>query len=538
MQRRTGTRGLGAALFTDIVGSTVIAAEMGNTRWAELLTRHHQIVRRELRRFGGRENDTAGDGFFVTFERPVDAIRCAVAAAGAVRSLGIEIRAGVSFGELEVVDGKAGGLIVNTAARVMSVAGPGEVLVPASVREIVSGAGISFADHGTHRLKGLEDEARLFLVTALDDKPVTPPLETEEAAERRREIFPGPRRRRRKAILAAVAAAAVVAAAVIAWTVMSDGEPPAPEAPPPDQFLVELDPESGGALQTIDIPLPRRPGEATPTGRTVAAGQGAVWILAPTNPDPTLIHVDPGHGDVREPIRLKFSFSLSMVSAFDAVWVATAERLISVHPGTDEVRPVLEIPTAGGGSGRASLAFDRQQLWIGRSDGALMRVDPSGTVSRERKVADSVDLIAVGEGSVWVLDQVAGIIRRIDPETLRPVGRVEAHGTVDRMLVSDGSLWIMDRATGVVTRISTASLDPARAQATVGAGATDMAAGFRSIWISHEDGRVTRIDATTLAVDEEFARVDGAATAIAVDPTRGSVWVDIGRPLGEETRLA
>jgi len=105
VQRRSGTRGLGAVLFTDIVGSTATAAEMGNTRWAELLTRHHQIVRRELRRFGGRENDTAGDGFFATFERPVDAIRCAVAAAGAVRSLGIEIRAGVSFGQLVVVDG-------------------------------------------------------------------------------------------------------------------------------------------------------------------------------------------------------------------------------------------------------------------------------------------------------------------------------------------------------------------------------------------------------------------------------------------------
>jgi class 3 adenylate cyclase len=536
VQRRTGSRGLGAALFTDIVGSTEIAADMGNSRWAELLTRHHQLVRRELRRYGGRENDTAGDGFFATFERPVDAIRCAVAATEAVRALGIELRAGVSFGELEHVDRKAGGLIVNTAARVMSVAGPGEVLVPASVRDIVSGAGISFAEHGTHSLKGLDEEMRLFLVTALDGNGVPPPLEAEEAAERRREIFPGPNRRRRNASFAGITAAAVAAAA-IAWTVMTRGEAPTDEAARPDQFLVELDPDSGAELQTIDIPLPRQPGEATPTGRTVAAGQGAVWILAPTNPDPTLIHVDPGHGDVREPIRLRFSFSLSMVSAFDAVWVATADRLISVHPGTDEIRPVLEIPAVAAGSGRASLAFDRQQLWIGRTDGVVMRVDPSGTVSREREVADSVDLIAVGEGSVWVVDQLAGIISRIDPERLRPVGRLEAHGNVDRMLVSNGSLWIMDRTTGVVTRVSTASLDPARAQATVGEGATDMAAGFGSIWISHDDGRITRIDVTTLAVDEDFARVDGAATAIAVDPMRGSIWVDIGHPLDEETRV-
>ena len=148
MQRRTTGRGLAAVLFTDIVGSTSIAAEMGNTRWVELVARHHRIVRHQVGRFGGREIDDAGDGFFVTFERPADAIRCAVAAAEAVRELGIEIRAGVTFGELETVGRKPGGLVVNTASRVMSVGGPGEVLVPPSVREIVSGSGITFAEHG------------------------------------------------------------------------------------------------------------------------------------------------------------------------------------------------------------------------------------------------------------------------------------------------------------------------------------------------------------------------------------------------------
>ncbi len=142
MQRRSGGRGLGAVLFTDIVGSTAIAAEMGNTRWSELVERHHRIVRRAVGRFGGHEIDTAGDGFFVSFERPADAIKAAVAATEAVRELGIEIRSGVSFGELETISGKPGGLVVNAAARVMAVAGPGEVLVPASLRDLVLGAGI------------------------------------------------------------------------------------------------------------------------------------------------------------------------------------------------------------------------------------------------------------------------------------------------------------------------------------------------------------------------------------------------------------
>jgi class 3 adenylate cyclase len=204
MQRRTSGRGLAAVLFTDVVGSTAIAAEMGNTRWAELVARHHRIVRREIGRFGGREIDTAGDGFFVTFERPADAIRCAVAAAAAVRELGIEIRAGVSFGELETVGRKPGGLAVNTAARVMSVGGPGEVLVPASVREIVSGSGITFADHGVHRLKGLEGEFRLSSVTGVDGAGVAPPLEAEQAAARRRDIFPAGAKR--TALIAGLAA--------------------------------------------------------------------------------------------------------------------------------------------------------------------------------------------------------------------------------------------------------------------------------------------------------------------------------------------
>ena len=110
-------------MFTDIVSSTAIAAELWNIRWAELIGSHHRLVRRELRRFGGREHDTAGDGFFATFDRPVDAIRCAVVITQAVRSLGIEIRAGVTFGELELESGKPSGLVVNTAARVMTVAG-------------------------------------------------------------------------------------------------------------------------------------------------------------------------------------------------------------------------------------------------------------------------------------------------------------------------------------------------------------------------------------------------------------------------------
>jgi streptogramin lyase len=515
---------LGAALFTDIVGSTEIAAEMGNSRWAELLTRHHQIVRRELRRFGGRENDTAGDGFFVTFERPVDAIRCAVAAAGAVRTLGIEIRAGVSFGELELVDGKAGGLIVNTAARVMSVAGPGEVLVPASVRDIVSGAGISFADHGMHRLKGLEDEVRLFLVTGLDGNAVAPPLEADEAAERRRDIFPGPGRRHRKVILVGIAAAAVATAAAIAWSLGAGDEPPDRESAG-SQFLVEVNPDTGDELQRIDTKIPHVPGRATITSRSVAAGQGAVWVLAATNPNPVLLHADPVHGDIRDPIGLHFTFSNSMVSAFEALWVATGEVLVRVNAATDDLREVLRYSNPSG-SGRASLSADRTHLWLARTDGTLSRIDRSGKVTRQRNVAASADLVASAEGSVWVVDQVAGIVTRVDPASLETIAEVPVSGTIDRIAVAGDYVWLLDRGTGVVTRISIAETGSIR-QASV-AEASDMAVGFGAVWVSHPDGTISRVDASTLQVTPRFARFRGAATAIAVDDTRGSIWVDVG----------
>ena len=497
---------------------------MGNTRWAELLTRHHQVVRRELRRFGGRENDTAGDGFFATFERPVDAIRCAVAAAGAVRPLGIEIRAGVSFGQLELVDGKAGGLIVNTAARVMSVAGPGEVLVPASVRDIVSGAGISFADHGSHRLKGLDEEIRLFLVTGLDGEPVPSPLETEEAAERRRKIFPVPRSRRRRVIVAGIATAALAAMAIAFMLATGDGPPS--RAPVSSQFLVELDPENGDELQRIDLELPRRPGEATPTGRSVAAGQGAVWVLAPTNPDPTLLHADPSHGDVREPIGgLRFSFSMSIVSAFESVWVATDDRLIRVNAATDDIHDVLRYQMPGGGIGRASLSVDRLHLWLARTDGLLMRIDRSGNVTRQRKVVASADLVAAGEGGVWVVDQLAGILTRVDPGTLEAIEDVPVSGNIGRIVAAGDYVVVLDRSTGVMTRISLGDTRSVR-QATVGE-ASDMVFGFGAIWVSHPDGTISRVNPSTLEVTSGFARVPGVATAIAVDVARESIWVDV-----------
>jgi pimeloyl-ACP methyl ester carboxylesterase/DNA-binding winged helix-turn-helix (wHTH) protein len=158
-------RVLTTILFTDIAGSTTRAADMGDQRWCELLSTHNALTRRELARFRGREVKSVGDGFLATFDGPARAIRCAVAIRDGVRALGLEIRAGLHTGECEYLGEDVGGIAVHIGARVAATAAPGEVLVSGTVKDLVAGSGLTFADRGMHRLQGVPEEWRLFEVT-------------------------------------------------------------------------------------------------------------------------------------------------------------------------------------------------------------------------------------------------------------------------------------------------------------------------------------------------------------------------------------
>jgi pimeloyl-ACP methyl ester carboxylesterase len=159
-------RVLATVMFTDIVGSTERAAELGDAGWRELLSAHQAAVRRELGRFRGREVKTLGDGCLATFDGPARAIRCGQAIAAAGRSSGLEVRIGLHSGEVEVMGEDVGGIAVHIAARVGALAGAGEVLVSSTVKDLVAGSGIAFADRGTQELKGISDEWRLFAARA------------------------------------------------------------------------------------------------------------------------------------------------------------------------------------------------------------------------------------------------------------------------------------------------------------------------------------------------------------------------------------
>jgi pimeloyl-ACP methyl ester carboxylesterase len=157
-------RVLSTVLFTDIVGSTQRAAALGDHAWRDLLEGHHTIVRRQLARFRGIEIDTAGDGFLATFDGPARAIRCAVGICREVRSLGIEVRAGLHTGECQMMGKKVGGIAVHIGSRVASLTRPGEVLVSSTVKDLVVGSGIGFEDRGQHALSGVPGEWRLFAI--------------------------------------------------------------------------------------------------------------------------------------------------------------------------------------------------------------------------------------------------------------------------------------------------------------------------------------------------------------------------------------
>lgn len=160
--QREPDRQLATLLFTDIVDSTAQMAKLGDAAWRELLQRHHAIVRTELARARGREVDTAGDGFFASFDGPARAVRCAKAIVDGVRELGIDVRSGLHTGECELVDGKVAGIAVHTGARVAAHAGAGEVLVSSTVKDLVAGSGLEFDDRGVHELKGIPGEWRLY----------------------------------------------------------------------------------------------------------------------------------------------------------------------------------------------------------------------------------------------------------------------------------------------------------------------------------------------------------------------------------------
>lgn len=532
MGRRGGDRRLAAALFTDIVGSTEIASELGNARWRVLVTRHHAIMRANLKRFGGHERDTAGDGFFATFQVPADAVRCAAATQVQVRALGIEIRAGVSFGQVEVVDGKPGGLVVVSAARIMGNAGAGEVLVSASVKDVMPGAGIALADRGPHRLKGLEDEMHLYAVTAIDGEPVEPPESDSEVARQRRDasspLETAGSRRSALVVGGLVGIAVIVAIVVVMASRDPEAAPPPAASGPPANSLVGLDPGTGDVTQVIPIELSGRTHSPYNAGTSRGvAGKGGVWLVR----DAVVLHVDPDHDEVGDPPITHGSwgvagFPISITIGDDRLWAALA-TLYTVDPTTDKVAPFArpKVDTTQTFFWFNTIAVGGGWVWLPDSNGTLWRIsvdDPKEIRTLEGDGTQTDGVAADGE-SVWTFDSFAGTVTRVDPRSMKPAEPQVITSGVDGIALLDGDLWVLSRSSGTLFQLGSSVV------AQVGPEPSAIAAGLDALWVGDVSGKVYRVDPVT-SQSTLFYRAGGAITSLMPDENRGVLWVDVGSP--------
>jgi class 3 adenylate cyclase/streptogramin lyase len=514
---------LATVLFTDVVASTEVAAELGDRRWQELIRRHHGLVRRELRRYGGREIDTAGDGFFATFDRPAAAIHAACGITDAVRELGIEVRAGVHVGEVEVRGPKVGGMAVNIGARVMALAGPGEVLVTATAKDLVPGSGFGFEDREAHRLKGVPGTWPVFAVTSVDGRGRPAPPSPLVARERREAIQPTSVVSRRRWIPAVAGIVVVVLILVGVAVLREDQETPPPSGGIPLGSAVEIDPETGDVLAIVSGFPPSHPTTgplAVPSTRA-AYGDGSLWIVT----IPFLVNVDPEEREVDDVLQPEPA-AIQVTVAFGTVWVGVFTLgLARLDPATDTFAPVAlpDDPLVESTFGVPSdIDVGQGGVWASFSGGGLIRI------GRDRNLTllepgGALNAMAVGEGAVWLADQLQGTLSRLEPghETAEPVADVA--GNLDQLAAGEGYVWVLDTGAGTVTPV-----DPQSGPKTpirVGEDPTDLAVGLGAAWISDGSGAIFRIDAGTLS--RQRFTVDGPVAALAVADDRQTLWAII-----------
>jgi class 3 adenylate cyclase/streptogramin lyase len=523
-------RRIATVLMLDVVGSTHVAAELGDARYRELSSRFNRSVRASLKRFGGKEEDHAGDGFFATFPQPDQAIRCAAALAEEVRSLGIEIRSGIHTGQTEDQAGKTHGIAVVIGARVMSLAHAGEILVTSTTKELTTGSGFGFEDFPAHELKGVPGTWQVFAVTAVEGAERARPLPAAEAAERRATIEPGTRRERpsRKAMIAAgLALLVAVAGVAFAVTRGRHGSPPRTRSTEAlSEVVVQVDPEREPPIvKSIPVPVPRVsvPGVTLPTSaHSMVVGQGGVWTVRWGY----LYHVDPSRSEVRERLTLKAGtsllYSVNLAEGSDKIWVAHVGGLDEVNPATGEKRKATRLATGQPVSN--DVAFGGGFVWLGGSDGRLVRFDPMTRRDLVRTGLDPIDAIAFGHESVWTTDIVGGTVTRYDPGTMRPVEEIEMPTVADYLVSGDVAVWALSTSVGTLSRIDPLTNDAAIA-GRVGANPSGLAAGSGAVWVGDEDGNIRRVDEDTRLVTE--IPFGAEIRALAFDDETDTLWVDV-----------
>lgn len=499
-------------LFTDIAGSTELAAELGDRQWRQVLAMHHAFVRVLLRRHGGREIDTAGDGFFATFDQPARAIRCASEIVDGLWAQGLRIRAGLHIGEVEKTGAKVGGVAVHIGSRVASSAEPGEVLISGTLRDLVAGSDFAFVDRGRRELKGVPGEWHLFAVArdgAPDGRPagLPPPLAAQALVAR-----PWYRRR------GPLALAAFAVAAVIGLSVLALASPLGLIAvtPGPDS-VARLDPSVDRFTATVRVG--REPS-------AVVAGADSIWVLNAA--DQTVSRIDPGSNTVIA-TRAVGGTPTDIAFGAESVWIAAGFGLTSgaegsvleLDPATNELgRPVAV------GNGLHGIAFGYGSVWVSNKNaGAVVRIDPdTGEIVATIPVGGGPEGIAAGAGGVWVANSLSPVVVKIDPQTNRVVSQISMRQVSNALAASDDAVWVVSTAANVVTRIDPADGTIATTIEVPGGPVSIVVIGGAAWVAAPGSAGVTRIDADTNS-PSAFVPTQGRPWGLGV--ADGIVWVTI-----------
>ena len=503
---RRPDRYLTTVLFTDIVDSTRLASELGDRRWRELLEQHHELVRRELRRFGGREIDTAGDGFFAVFDAPARGVACALTIVAAMPELGIQVRAGMHTGEVEEAGGKLRGIAVHIGARIGAGAGPGEVLSSSTVRDLVAGAGIDFEDRGTRELKGVPGEWHVHVASPgarfPEEFPVGADTAGRDAAAARRTVE---RRAHRRQTLIGVGA--LVSLTLVGAVLFVVTRPPSSLARVDPNTAAVIDAASGRILAQVTV-------GARPDGITF--GEGAIWTANTT--DGTVSRIDPRTRSVIQTVDVGAAPS-GLAAGFGSVWVANSgERTVSrINASNNRVVQTITV-----GNGPTAVATGAGAVWVTNAiDGTISRIDPGlGKVSGTYRVGASPGAVAANDAGVWVANADAGTVSRVDPASGTTLASVGV-GNGPRALAFGGTaLWVANGLDGTVSRI-----DPVANRVTatieVGQGPNAMAGTASQIWVACAlDGGVYRIDSST----ELASRIDVGGEPQALTIANEELW--------------
>ncbi len=512
MSGRAPDRFLTSVLMTDMVGSTELAAELGDRGWRELVQLHNDLVRDALRRHGGREMDTAGDGFFAIFDAPASAILCALEVIAGVRDIGVQVRAGVHVGEVEQMGRKVGGITVPIAARISSAAGPGEVLVSSTVRDLAAGAGLAYVDRGVHALKGVPGEWRLHAVTQPQAETTiadgaSDAAERRMAAVRRSQSRPVWQRHPRAAAGAAAMVLAVIAgAALLVW---SPWRPPA------------LTGVASNTLGLIDADRNEIIGEVEVGQQPVAVaqGEGAIWVANAI--DATVQRIDPERQLVIHTVDVGIS-PMALVAAHGSIWVANSgERSVSrINAEAGRVVDTIEV-----GNGPSAIAAGADAIWVAsRGDATVVRLDPaSGSPGTPIPVGAAPSGLAVDDSGVWVTSEDGGTLLHLDPASGVALAPPIPVGSRPIAVASGaGAIWVASATDGTVTRI-----DPQTNRVTgvaeVGGSLVSLAAGDDDVWAGSLDGLVHRLDPNDLEAAPTTIATGAGVAALA--PTVDGLWL-------------